>query len=223
MDSTPLILTIDTALGETHLGLFRGEEQLALFHDINFKKQSGHLVAWIEALLKEAGIAYGDLTAISTTTGPGGFTSIRIGLATARALAFALDIHAYGFTTLQLMATANHAHIPQGNKFLCLLPGGREQWFAQAFMHGADAPSPSEEPHLINERSFDEYKQKYEYSVIYGLKEGESHANVVIHDTATHAPTLARLALYHASISETAPGPVYIRPPDATPPRPRES
>jgi tRNA threonylcarbamoyladenosine biosynthesis protein TsaB len=58
----------------------------------------------IDLLLREARVEPGELEALAVGTGPGSFTGVRIGLATARALAFALDVPAAGVSTLEVLA-----------------------------------------------------------------------------------------------------------------------
>ncbi len=60
----------------------------------------------VDALLAAAGASPRDLAALVVGTGPGSFTSTRIGLATARGLALALDLPVAGVSTLDALAAA---------------------------------------------------------------------------------------------------------------------
>jgi tRNA threonylcarbamoyladenosine biosynthesis protein TsaB len=62
------------------------------------------LLPLADQLLERAGIAFGDLELIAVGVGPGTFTGLRIGIATARALAQALEIPVVGVSTLQSLA-----------------------------------------------------------------------------------------------------------------------
>ena len=64
------------------------------------------LLVDVDALLDAADAAPADLDGLVVGTGPGSFTSTRIGLATARGLALALDVPVAGVSTLDALAAA---------------------------------------------------------------------------------------------------------------------
>ncbi len=67
-------------------------------------KHGEQLAPLIAAALERAGIVRQDLTAIGVGVGPGPFTGLRVGLVTARTLAFVLEIPVYGVCTLDVLA-----------------------------------------------------------------------------------------------------------------------
>jgi tRNA threonylcarbamoyladenosine biosynthesis protein TsaB len=66
----------------------------------------------VDALLRQAGARPGRLDALVVGTGPGSFTSTRIGLATARGLALALDLPVAGVSTLDALAAGAEGAFP---------------------------------------------------------------------------------------------------------------
>jgi tRNA threonylcarbamoyladenosine biosynthesis protein TsaB len=96
-----LVLAFDTA---THVATS------ALVHDgVVLGERTGlarTLLEDVDALLSTAGVAPADLDALVVGTGPGSFTSTRIGLAVARGLALALDVPGAGIATLDALASA---------------------------------------------------------------------------------------------------------------------
>ena len=66
----------------------------------------------IDALLRGASVVPADLTAVVVGTGPGSFTSTRIGLAVARGLALALDLPVAGVSTLMSLGASRANAFP---------------------------------------------------------------------------------------------------------------
>lgn len=100
-----IILAFDTALGGCGVAVLNTETG-AVFSDLQpmTRGQSEMLVPMVDGLLQKAGIDYSQLDLIATTTGPGAFTGLRIGLSAARSFALALDIPVAGVTTTDVIA-----------------------------------------------------------------------------------------------------------------------
>ena len=66
----------------------------------------------VDALFRQGGVRPSQLEAIVVGTGPGSFTSLRMGIATARALSLALDVPVAGVSTLTALAAGAPGSLP---------------------------------------------------------------------------------------------------------------
>ena len=107
MHSAVLTLAVDTATGVATSALVWDEEVLG-------ERQSSAVtvLADVDALLRRGGVREAQLEGLVAGTGPGSFTGVRIGLATIRALAFALDVPAAGVSTLDALAAGAPGALP---------------------------------------------------------------------------------------------------------------
>lgn len=94
-----LTLAFDTATEVATSALVDGDEVLA-----ERVSRAQTLLEDVDALLRQAGAHPGDLDALALGIGPGSFTGVRIGLATARGLALALAVPGAGVSTLDALA-----------------------------------------------------------------------------------------------------------------------
>lgn len=97
MDTTGRVCTVALSeaggcLGEYSLGVERAH--------------SRWLHPAIDRLLKDTGTSGDDITAVAVSAGPGSFTGLRIGVATAKALAYAWDVPVIPVPTLDVLARA---------------------------------------------------------------------------------------------------------------------
>ncbi len=86
------------------MALIEGE---SLRSELTFNAPKSHgeqLVPLIDRVLLQAGIEAGELDAVAVSCGPGSFTGLRIGVAAAKALAFATGKGLFGISTLEALA-----------------------------------------------------------------------------------------------------------------------
>jgi len=90
------------------------------------------LLPAIDATLKAASTDLESIDAIAISTGPGSFTSLRIGLATVKGLGFRRDLEAVGISTLEAMALAGLEGGDQvgSQEVVALLDARRGDWYA---------------------------------------------------------------------------------------------
>jgi tRNA threonylcarbamoyl adenosine modification protein YeaZ len=117
-----LILAFDTATGVATSALVDGGEVLG-----ERVSEAKTLLEDVDALLRQASARPADLDAIAVGTGPGSFTSTRIGLAVARGLALALDLRAAGVSTLDALAAGAEGALPviDAKRHEVFVPGPR--------------------------------------------------------------------------------------------------
>ena len=97
------LLAIETATERLSAALLANGK----IHERHTDSRSAHcelLSGFIEELRVEAGIALSDIEGVAVSLGPGSFTGLRIGIATAMGLAYGLGIKAVGVNTLMALA-----------------------------------------------------------------------------------------------------------------------
>ena len=99
----PTILHIETATNVCSVALSKNGLLLSV-QETSFKNaHSSVLTIFIEDVLKSAGIKLVDIDAFAVSEGPGSYTGLRIGVATAKGLCYSLDKPLISVSTLQAM------------------------------------------------------------------------------------------------------------------------
>lgn len=101
-----IILNIDTAIDTASVCLTREEKPVQFAMNASQKDHASWLHPAIERVIVEAGLGINSLQAVSVTIGPGSYTGLRVGLASAKGLCFSLGIPLIAVNTLEMMAFA---------------------------------------------------------------------------------------------------------------------
>lgn len=99
-----LVLGIETSTPAASVTI--GSEQ-GIIGSCLMTRSAGHgtfILPAVEFLMKESGLSYNNLSAVAVGVGPGLFTGLRVGVATAKTLAQALSVPIIGVSSLDLLA-----------------------------------------------------------------------------------------------------------------------
>lgn len=129
-----MLLALDTSTNVAGLALVEGERLVAELTWHAGNRHSIDLFARLTQLFETYGVAPEQLDGIAVATGPGSFNGVRVALASAKSLAFALDRPLYGVPTLDAIAWG--VSFVQGTVW-AILEAGRGQLYAAAY----DAPA----------------------------------------------------------------------------------
>ena len=137
----PVILALDTATPATVVGVAADDGTLLAQrrHDPAPGERPGHtqeLLPLAHAALQEAGAQWRDVTRLGAGVGPGTFTGIRIGVATARALAQGLGAETVPVSTLAALALEHDGNV------LAILDARRGEAFLAAWSDHAPVLAP---------------------------------------------------------------------------------
>lgn len=130
-----LILSIDTANPVAAICLGRDNKILATELNRSQKDHASFVQPAIDRVVNEAGFSLSELDAVAVTAGPGSYTGLRVGLASAKGLCFSLNKPLILINTLTAMAQTCRMLSESGNKYyyLPLIDARRMEVFASLF------------------------------------------------------------------------------------------
>jgi tRNA threonylcarbamoyladenosine biosynthesis protein TsaB len=199
-------LAIETASEACSVALFEGVTLLARDHRVLGRGHAEALVPMIGALPDK-----GRAARILVSLGPGSFTGVRIGLATARALGFAWGAEVLGYPTLALVAAQALAQHPGKSLTVCM-NGGHGEWFVQDF--GPDG--------LPETNALSQTPATARGDIHYSLAAGNRALELLADDgagmvTLDILPDASAVPLLNPALLTGDLTPIYGRGPDATP------
>jgi tRNA threonylcarbamoyladenosine biosynthesis protein TsaB len=113
------ILNIDTATEAAHVSLAQNGVVLQQLANQTQNEHAAFVQPAAAALVKAAGISFAQLCAVAVTAGPGSYTGLRVGMASAKGLCYALNKPLIALNTLQIMAAAAQMQHTEKNILFC--------------------------------------------------------------------------------------------------------
>ena len=223
----PLILNIETATEVCSVCLSRNGAVLALRESASTLDHAAQITLMIAACFQEAGLELAALDAVAVSDGPGSYTSLRIGLATAKGICYALDKPLIAVPTLQSMAWAAAVEMPAADIFVPMIDARRMEVYMQAFDRDIN-PINDAEAIILELALFDSWLQAGQSVVCAGNGSDKAQAVVAgpgvsfsgVRCSALHLIALAEIAFAEATFADIAyHAPFYLKPPNITIPR----
>ena len=98
------ILNLETSTAVCSVSVFGDGKLLSLREQFDAKSHASQIIPFISEVIDESGIKPNELSAIAVSKGPGSYTGLRIGVSTAKGIAYALNIPIIAIDTLYCMA-----------------------------------------------------------------------------------------------------------------------
>jgi len=194
------ILSFDTSTTVCSVTLSEDRKILVTREEAGGRNHARLLTVFIEQVLKDAGISPDNLDAIAVSKGPGSYTGLRIGVSTAKGLAYSLGIPVVGIPTLKIMASGYLKTFSPGEKtLLCPMIDARRMEVFTCFYDTGLNVIRETSADIINEESYQELRRNYRL-FIFGdgapkceevLTGAEVHVDKEFVISSSHMPELA--------------------------------
>lgn len=130
------ILNIDTASESASISISQKDEVIDLITNGNQKDHASFLQPSIKSLLKKNDLTIDQINAISVTAGPGSYTGLRVGMASAKGLCYALKIPLITLNTLEVIAWSSIKQTENKNAmYSSLIDARRMEVFSAVYDH----------------------------------------------------------------------------------------
>lgn len=197
-----MILAIDTATTVCSVALSDQGNLISLRETSDKNAHSAMLTLLISELMSSAGISLSSLDAVAVSAGPGSYTGLRIGVATAKGLCYSLSKPMIAIPTLQAMANGMlltappQIPSPEGevaiNRLFCPMIDARRMEVFCALYDSSGKETRKVQADIIDENSF---RKELEENRIIFAGEGaekckpflEHHKNSLFLDNFTHS------------------------------------
>ncbi|TKK70885.1 tRNA (adenosine(37)-N6)-threonylcarbamoyltransferase complex dimerization subunit type 1 TsaB [Ilyomonas limi] len=154
-----LILNIDTSTNVAAVGFANENGIIAVQTSEDQKNHAAFVQSAIHQLMQWHQLVLQNIDAVAVVNGPGSYTGLRVGLASAKGLCFALNKPLILLNTLEVMALASVTAFPDENTLHCpMIDARRMEVFAAVYNRHLQALLPPQ-PIILSANSFNTFLQ----------------------------------------------------------------
>ncbi len=177
-----LLLCIDTSSETATIAIGKKEEVILSVQNPHQKDHASFVQAAIHKLMQDAGIAFTSIDAVAVVNGPGSYTGLRVGLASAKGICFAAGKPLILLSTLEVMAKAAVEQLAEEEAWYCPMIDARRDEVFTAVYDASLIAKMQPAPLIIAPDSF---KNLLNYKKIYFFGSGHNKCrNIIIHSNA---------------------------------------
>lgn len=114
-----ILLNIDCSTDAASVCLSENENALACLKNENQKEHASFVITAVQELTFNVGISLNNIDAFAVTSGPGSYTGLRVGMATAKGFCYALSKPLIAVNTLEVMVLAAKRHSKHYTSLFC--------------------------------------------------------------------------------------------------------
>lgn len=153
-----VILALETSSTICSVALYQEDTLLALSELQIEKSHSSHITVLINQMLENSNLSLPDISAVAVSGGPGSYTGLRIGSATAKGLCYALDIPLIEVSTLHALAYDLIRVMPAADQYLfCPMIDARRMEVYTCLLDAALQEYQPVAPVILTETTFQQF------------------------------------------------------------------
>lgn len=154
-----LLLSIDTSIDICSVALHERGRLMGLMELHQGNIHGSKLVPCVKSLMDQSGYKMEHLDAIAVAQGPGSYTGLRIGVATAKGLAFAHDLPLIGVDSLQALGKRVISQAEPNAYIIPMIDARRMEVYAAVLDHEGKTLVASR-PEILDENPFQDFLEK---------------------------------------------------------------
>ena len=224
----PLILNIESATGSCSVCVSKGTEILCFQEASEAYQHAKVLTSLINECLSTGGLTLEEMDAIAVSSGPGSYTSLRVGISTAKGICYALGKPLISVDTLQALAlTGMQADGIEGDYYCPMIDARRMEVYCNLF-DKSNHPISESVAIVVGADSFAQYFES-EKTIVFCGNGAEKCKNVLVSPNAKFYPSECSAVYLPAISSERYKEgkfedvayftPTYLKPPNITIPK----